>query len=62
MTTIIEMLIATNQYKKITGIFGIVENQAVKHMLEKNKGLSPIVDLLVPPGPKGNIVRDIQDL
>jgi len=33
MATLIEMLIATKQYKKITGIFGIVENQAIRHLL-----------------------------
>ena len=31
MATIIEMLIATKRYKKIMGVFGIVENEAVKN-------------------------------
>lgn len=33
MATIIEMLISTKSYKKIVGIFGIVENEAVRNIL-----------------------------
>lgn len=53
------MLIATKKYKKIVGIFGIAENEAVKAMLESNLGLDPIINLLIPPGPKGSIIRNL---
>lgn len=33
MATVIEMLISTKKYKRIFGMFGIIENEAVKHML-----------------------------
>lgn len=56
------MLIAAKSYKKIVGVFGIIENEAIKHILTKNEALSPIIEYLVPPGPKGSIVRDIEPL
>jgi hypothetical protein len=60
MATLIEMLIATNHYKKILGIFGIMENESVEHLLLNNQALNPVIELLLPPGPKGTIVRDIE--
>lgn len=56
------MLISTKKYKRIFGMFGIIENEAVKYMLEKNLALNPIIEYLVPPGPKGSIIRDIENL
>lgn len=33
MATILEMLVALRKYKNIVGVFGIVENEAVKNFL-----------------------------
>lgn len=43
MGTIIEMMISTKKYRSIVGIFGIMENTAVKHMLESEETMKPII-------------------
>ena len=59
MGTLIEMLISTKKYRSIVGVFGIMENEAVKQMLESEVTLKPIIELLSPTPPKGSVIRDI---
>jgi hypothetical protein len=62
MATVMEMLIASGRYRRVMGVFGVVENEAVRYFLEKNLALDPIIEQVISCKPQGSVVRDIENL
>lgn len=58
IATLLEYIAAVGKFKKIVMLTGLLQAEAVPMYL-KNRSVGTILADLIPPAPKGSIMRDI---